>query len=279
MTSLRRGVRLGLAVLGAGTMFAAAPGSAQTSTGTGAFTERPQAALSRNLRSLAANPKSVTGQYLTFRGRDRGVDPDESGEVDHYERSIPVAVALDRALLATHMNGSVLPPDHGYPVRLVVPHWYGSDWIKWVDSVTVTDHPSDDVYSRDRYRRYQTEDGRSYGPMTRVVAVKSVMAAPAIDELVTGGTVPVHGLAWTGTGSVRAVEVRLDDGPWRRMDVVEAADDGALVRWAGQVDDIPPGRHVLSCRASDSAGNVQPDLPHGRMYEANHVLDTPIYAI
>ncbi|HYW14569.1 MAG TPA: SPOR domain-containing protein [Allosphingosinicella sp.] len=60
MTSLRRGVRLGLAVLGAGTMFTAAPGSAQTGAATGAFTERPQQALSRNLRSLAANPKSVT---------------------------------------------------------------------------------------------------------------------------------------------------------------------------------------------------------------------------
>jgi Flp pilus assembly protein TadD len=60
MTSLRRGVRLGLAVLGAGTMFTAVPGSAQTGAATGAFTERPQAALSRNLRSLAANPKSVT---------------------------------------------------------------------------------------------------------------------------------------------------------------------------------------------------------------------------
>ena len=60
MTSLRRGVRLGLAVLGAGTMFSAAPLSAQAGTATGAFTERPQAALSRNLRSLAANPKSVT---------------------------------------------------------------------------------------------------------------------------------------------------------------------------------------------------------------------------
>ena len=60
MTSLRRGVRLGLAVLGAGTMFTAAPGSAQTGAATGVFTERPQAALSRNLRSLAANPKSVT---------------------------------------------------------------------------------------------------------------------------------------------------------------------------------------------------------------------------
>ncbi|MGZ8285321.1 MAG: SPOR domain-containing protein [Allosphingosinicella sp.] len=60
MTSLRRGVRLGLALLGAGTMFAAAPGSAQTGTATGAFTESPNAALSRNLRSLAANPKSVT---------------------------------------------------------------------------------------------------------------------------------------------------------------------------------------------------------------------------
>lgn len=221
----------------------------------------------------------VSGSYLTFRGRDRGVDPDETGEVDHYERSIPLEVAIERAVLATHMNGAPLPPDHGYPVRLVIPGWYGSDWIKWVDTITVSDHASDDVYSRDRYRRYQTEDGRSYGPMTRQVAVKSVLATPAMDELVGGGAVEACGLAWTGAGSVSAVEIRLDRGPWQPVDIVESTDGGALVRWSGRLEGIEPGSHTVACRASDSAGNVQPDLPHGRMYEANHVLDTPIHCI
>jgi DMSO/TMAO reductase YedYZ molybdopterin-dependent catalytic subunit len=231
------------------------------------------------VREVLAGLGTMSGSYVTFRGRDRGVDPDETEEVDHYERSIPLEVALERAVLATHMNGSPLPPDHGYPVRLVIPGWYGSDWIKWVDSITVTDHASEDVYSRDRYRRYQTEDGRSYGPMTRQVAVKSVLAAPAMDELVVGGTVDACGLAWTGTGAVTVVEIRLDDGPWQPVDVVEEADGGALVRWVGRLEAVRPGRHVVACRASDSAGNVQPDLPHGRMYEANHVLDTPVYCI
>jgi sulfite oxidase len=222
---------------------------------------------------------SPSWKFVTLRGRDRGRDPDETHDIDYYQRSIPIEVAVDRALLATHMNGAPLPLDHGYPLRLVVPGWYGSDWIKWIESIELSASASTDAYTTQRYRRYQDAQGRSYGPMTRRILVKSIIGQPVADQHCHGGRVEVSGLAWTGEGVVDHVEVRVDDGPWERAQLVEKGDDGAVVRWHHLLEGVEAGLHVVSSRASDSSGATQPLQPHGRMYEANHVLTTPIYCL
>lgn len=219
-------------------------------------------------------------RFATFRGRDRGRDPDEDGAVDYYQRSIPLDVAGEGALLASHMNGERLPPDHGYPLRLVIPGWYGSDWIKWVETIELSATASDDVYTERRYRRFQDEDGYSFGPMARDVLVKSMVATPVADAYVRPGEIELAGLAWTRAGrQVTRVDVRLDQGPWQPAEVLEEADGGALVRWQGRVTVSGAGPHLVATRAEDSAGEIQPEVAHGRMYEANHVLTTPVHCL
>jgi DMSO/TMAO reductase YedYZ molybdopterin-dependent catalytic subunit len=228
---------------------------------------------------LAGADVEPSAAFVTVAGLDSGRDPDESPDVDTYQRSIPLDFARDRALVATHMNGVALPPDHGHPARLVVPGWYGSDWIKWIGSITLSHEPVKTVYMDDRYRRFQDEHERSYGPMVRTVAVKSVLGQPVADQICTHGRVEVAGLAWSGSGGIVAVDARADEGEWVCMELVEAGDNGALVRWAGQLTGLDPGLHTISTRATDSSGNVQPERAHGRMYEANHILVTPVYCI
>jgi DMSO/TMAO reductase YedYZ molybdopterin-dependent catalytic subunit len=222
---------------------------------------------------------SPSWTVVTFRGRDRGRDPDETHDVDYYQRSIPVEVALDRALLATHMNDVPLPPEHGHPLRLVVPGWYGSDWIKWVETIELSDRASADAYTTDRYRRFQDADGRSFGPMAREVLVKSMIGEPVADQYCCGGRVETSGLAWTGQAAITRVEVRVDERSWEPAQIVDEADGGAVVRWRHLLEDLGRGLHVVSSRATDSSGAVQPLRPHGRMYEANHVLATPVYCL
>lgn len=231
------------------------------------------------LTGVLAGGRDPAWAFATLRGRDRGRDPDEDHGIDYYQRSIPLDVALERGLLATHMNGVPLPPEHGRPLRLVVPGWYGADWIKWVESIDLSARASNDAYTTERYRRFQDDTGRSYGPMTRRVMVKSMVGSPVADQYCRNGRVELTGLAWTGEAAVTRVDVRLDGRAWEEAEVIDSADDGAVVQWRHLMTGVPVGPHTVSSRAADSSGEVQPLRPHGRMYEANHVLATPIHCL
>ena len=200
-----------------------------------------------------------TGVDVVFAGLDRGVE----GDVEQrYERSLPLAEALESgAVLAYEMNGAPLPPQHGFPLRLVVPGWYGMTNVKWVSTITVVTEPfaGYQVASGYRFRQSEDEEGR---PVTRM-RPRSLMVPPGIPEFETRvrildvGPVLLQGRAWSGRAPIERVEVSTDDGSsWA---------DAALTRdlegpwaWCGWSFpwDAVAGEHVLCARATDETGDT-----------------------
>ena len=201
---------------------------------------------------------------ILFTGLDHGL---EGGEEQAYERSVSVADVLEGdALLAYEVNGVALPPQHGYPLRLVVPGWYGMTSVKWLSRITLIDEPFDGYQMRHSYR-VRHEEGEPGMPIT-TIAPRSLMVPPGIPEflsrtrVVDAGPCEVVGRAWSGGSEVSAVEFSTDGGAtWGPAELAHAA----LGRWAWRswryVWDARPGEYELCCRARDVAGNEQPLEP------------------
>ncbi|MGG8408993.1 sulfite oxidase [Streptomyces sp. 12297] len=194
-----------------------------------------------------------------FTGADHGV---ERGVEQDYRRSLPLPVASD-ALLAYAMNGRPLPPQHGYPLRLVVPGWYGMAHVKWLREITLVDAPFTGFQQAVAYRVRQDpgEDGK---PVTRI-APRALMIPPGFPDfmsrtrVVRPGPVRPAGRAWSGYGPVVRVEFSADGGgSWADAEV----EPQGLHAWAWQgwqADWVAePGRHALAVRATDAAGHTQP---------------------
>jgi sulfane dehydrogenase subunit SoxC len=196
-----------------------------------------------------------------FTGLDRGV---EGGEEQAYARSMSVQDLRDGdALLAYEVNGEPLPPQHGFPLRLIVPGWYGMTSVKWLSRITLLDEPFDGYQMSHAYRLRQEEEEPGE-PVTRI-APRSLMVPPGIpdfltrDRVVDAGPCEINGRAWSGEAEIAAVEVSTDGGAsWAEVEL----EDTRLGRWAWQswrfTWDAEPGEYELCCRARDAAGNEQP---------------------
>jgi sulfane dehydrogenase subunit SoxC len=197
---------------------------------------------------------------VVFTGLDRGIQ----GDVEHsYERSLPLAEALrDEVLLVYEINGEPLPPQHGFPLRLIVPGWYGMTHVKWLRSITSVDKPFVGWQQHEAYhlRESEEEQGR---PVTRMLP-RSLMVPPGIPEFLsrirflTAGPCMLEGRAWSGWSPVERVEVSDDGGgSWSDATLTEPLSDYAWRGWRYEWD-ARPGEHELCSRATDAAGNVQP---------------------
>ncbi|MFJ9767192.1 molybdopterin-dependent oxidoreductase [Streptomyces erythrochromogenes] len=175
-------------------------------------------------------------------------------------RPLPVAKALDDVLLAYEMNGRPLPPDHGGPVRLVVPDWVGISSIKWVGDIEVSGEALYSPWNTDMYRLFGPgHPVEGSAPLTRQT-LKSAF------ELELGATVPVHrtrlltGRSWSAAAPVTGVEVSTDGGGhWRRARVHDFPRRGGWVRWSVPWTPRATGATALLARASDGTGRTQPD--------------------
>lgn len=205
-----------------------------------------------------------------------GLDPNfASGGVDlgPVRRPLPIGKALDDVLLAYEMNGEELPPDHGHPVRLIVPGWIGISSIKWVGSIEVSDVPLFSPWNTQFYRFFGPEFPADGEPFDRQ-SIKSAF------ELDPGSTVPagrvtrLTGRSWSAAGRIRHVEVSTDGGGrWRRARPVGPSIDGAWQRW--EIDWKPAaGEHVLLARATDVRGNRQPEV--ARFNELGYLFDAVV---
>jgi DMSO/TMAO reductase YedYZ molybdopterin-dependent catalytic subunit len=198
-------------------------------------------------------------------GLDRGV---EGGEPEQaFRRSVPLDEALrDETLLAYEMNGEPLPPQHGFPLRLVVPGWYGMTNVKWLERIELVDTPFAGYQNAWSYRLRQTEDEEGV-PLNRMQP-RSLLAPPGVPEFMTrermvaAGEVLLEGRAWSGLAPVESVEVSSDGGETWSAAALEP-DGGEPWAWRGWTYrwDAEPGEHVLCCRARDAAGNEQPREP------------------
>ena len=154
---------------------------------------------------------------------------------------------LDDALIALEMNGKELPPDHGFPARLVVPGWIGVANIKWLGSIEVAD------------TALSTPFNTTFYPGLTRQNVKSAFELPWDAQLTAGQRQVLHGRAWSGHAPIRKVDVSTDGGvSWRRARLHGPNLRNAWVRW--ELPWTPPaGRHELLARATDRSGLTQPD--------------------
>jgi DMSO/TMAO reductase YedYZ molybdopterin-dependent catalytic subunit len=196
---------------------------------------------------------------VVFTGADHGV---ERGLEQDYQRALPVAEAMRGDVLLVHeMNGAPLPPQHGAPLRLVVPGWYGMAHVKWLRRITVVAEPFDGFQMR-AYRMRDTPDEPGV-PLTRIEP-RALLVPPGFPDfmsrrrVVKSGPVRIEGRAWSGWASVSTVEVSIDGGDtWEPADLEPAQATHGWARWTWMWQS-ELGSHVLSCRATDASGRTQP---------------------
>ncbi len=213
------------------------------------------------LRDVLAQAVPVGGAVeVVFAGMDRGID---GGLEQNYARSLSIEDAMhEDVLLAWNMNGAPLPPQHGFPLRLVVPGWYGMASVKWLRSITVVDAPflGDQMTRAYRFRSEEEEPGT---PVTRFYP-RSLMEPPGIPEFLTRerfvspGPCTLRGRAWSGWGPISRVDVSVDGGrTWADAELGGARGPASWRAWSFGWD-AAPGAYELCCRATDESGNTQP---------------------
>lgn len=213
-------------------------------------------ALHHVLERVGPGPGAVE---VLFEGADGGTSG--AGVVERFARSLPIDVALaPDTLLAWSLDGRPLPREHGYPLRLVVPGWYGMASVKWLTRIRVLTRPFEGRFQRERYV-YLQEAGTPDGtPVTRMRA-RSVIAHPADGARLSAGPCEVAGTAWSGYGPIRRVEVSVDGGhEWRDAVLLPPESPHACTAWR-YAWTPRAGAYELLARATDGAGNRQPLEP------------------
>jgi DMSO/TMAO reductase YedYZ molybdopterin-dependent catalytic subunit len=223
---------------------------------------------------------------VVLEGADSGeinADSKPTGAVA-FARSLPLAKARSpEVLLAYQMNGADLPAAHGFPLRAVVPGWYGVASIKWLQRLIVTDRPFNGYFQSFDYSYFQVENGLpKVIPITKL-QVKAEIARPAAgEEINPNGEYRIHGAAWSGESEIVKVEVSTDGGMrWSEARLKDGQSSSPYIwrLWEYQwrtPEKAGPAR--IMARATDSSGRTQPlerDL-NRRNYMVSHVLPVDV---
>ena len=211
----------------------------------------------------ALNPRNEV-RFVTAEGADM---PPEGGRRPDFEHSLPLGDVMDRAILATHMNGAPLPGAHGGPVRLVVPGYYGTMNVKWLSRLRFDVAETNNVNQIPRYR-IPNDPIEPGSPITYTFEnstpnwrqrIKSVIFTPLNEASVGAGRVEVSGVAWSGNpGGVTAVHVSTNDGvTWHRAALQSPHGEYGWHTFRINVE-LPAGSHRIWSRAFDPVGNAQP---------------------
>lgn len=231
--------------------------------------------LSALLERAGISPNAVE---VILEGADKGELKEEpkSPGVIHFARSLPLAKALGDVLVAYKMNGKDLAPEHGFPVRAIVPGWYGMASVKWLTHITLTATPFDGYWQTLEYAYFRRNHGMSdLVPITEM-QIKAQIARPMLHEVVAAGTTyRVFGATWTGESDVARVEVSSDGGKtWHDAKLLGHATPFAWRLWEypWKVPD-QRGRSVIMARATDKRGRTQPQHhdPDRRNYMINFI--------
>ena len=220
---------------------------------------------------------------VMFAGADHGPDETAGDPPDvTYERSLPIAKALHPdTLLAYDMNGEPLPPLHGYPLRLLVPGWYGMCSIKWLVGIHVLDHEFQGFYQKERYMTVNGPEAATYYTYLTRMKVKSIITNPAPGEMIPTSGYTLGGAAWSGEDEVVKVEISTDGGKtWTLADIVRPRHGYSWSRWEYRWQPPGPGRYTLMSKATNSQGETQPmEFPNqwdGRGYGNNMVFPVEV---
>ena len=217
---------------------------------------------------LAKVSPSADGVELLAQGADHGpyhlqaILPETDQDNLSFIRSLPLSQATDPTsgiLIAYEMNGRPLGRDHGAPFRLIVPHWYAVASVKWLKRLEVLTEPYTGEFQTGHYM-YQWPDRPQES--VSLMRVRARITAPTPGSVIGTGPCVVRGKAWSGTGPVTHVEVSLTgEGDWQPTRLETSADGYGWQDWSYTWENPTVGRHTLRARGTDTAGNVQPDLP------------------
>ena len=224
------------------------------------------------------SPKSNACEVI-LEGADCGMleEPKSPPGELTFARSIPLEKARRDVLLAYKMNGDDLPPEHGFPVRAIVPGWYAMASVKWLQRIIVTDRPFTGYYQTLDYAYWEKRDDiAELKPLTEM-QVKAEIARPAEYEIVPAkSSVCVRGGAWACDAEITKVELSTDGGAtWSDTKLLGESKPNAWRFWEFDWQTPPqPGKQTLIARATDSLGRTQPVMrDHDRgTYMINHLL-------
>ena len=216
--------------------------------------------LSDVLKLAGADTKAP---FVEIDGADNGV-----AKTPDFVRSMPMEKAMHPAtLLALKMNGES-PQIHGFPVRLIVPGWDGTSWVKWVARLTVAAQPNNGFFMNPGYRfpKYALPPGSAPKPneleVIEGMPVKSTITAPEDQSKAVMGAIAIRGFAWAGEQRIERVEVSTDGGSkWRDAELSPQKLPFAWRLWHIEWRPTQPGYYTILSRATDSAGRVQPFVP------------------
>jgi DMSO/TMAO reductase YedYZ molybdopterin-dependent catalytic subunit len=193
---------------------------------------------------------------ILFEGADRGSEADHP-EPMNFERSLPLEKALHAdTILAYRMNGELLDPAHGAPLRLFVPGWYGVASVKWLTRIAAIDHAFKGYFQTTKYTMRRTGKMVIVGPM----AVKSDIIRPKPGETLGLGANRIVGLAWAGEEAIKEVVVSTDGGQsWAKVNLIGPQAPYSWTLWEYIWEVAQPGKHTLMARATSAGGLTQPN--------------------
>src|SRR3954468_14519292 len=249
--------------------------------GTAEWTGVPLSVL---LDRATLNPNA---REVVLEGADGGVleDPKSPPGELKFARSIPLEKARRDVLLAYKMNGEDLPPEHGLPLRAIVPGWYAMASVKWLQRIIVTDRPFTGYYQTLDYAYWKRtehahwERGENVAELTPLteMQVKAEIARPVEGDTVpANSTVCVSGAAWACDAEIAKVELSTDGGAtWNNAKLLGESNSNAWRLWEFTWQTpSQPGKQTLMARATDSLGRTQPSHrdPDRGTYMINHLL-------
>ena len=198
---------------------------------------------------------------VVFRGADAGLVDGATAPV-RFERALSVRDARDSgALVAYAMNGEPLPLQHGRPVRLIVPGWYSVASVKWLTEIEVIGRAFEAFFQTKRYHYEWERDGGVVREPIRLQRVRALIAQPADGASVTAGEIVVRGVAWSGAAPIDRVDVCIGGGPWQAARLVGERRRHSWQWWELFTRCDVPGPGTVRARATDLAGNTQPEQP------------------
>ncbi|MBA3483614.1 MAG: sulfite oxidase [Pirellulales bacterium] len=221
---------------------------------------------------------------VILQGADKGElteEPKTPGEI-HFARSLPLEKARqEEVILAYQMNGEDLAPEHGFPVRAIVPGWYGMASVKWLTRIEVTDRPFQGYWQTAEYAYWNRYSGEPVGVPVSEMQVKSAIARPMRGERIAPTTAyRVFGAAWSDGADIVKVEVSSDCGQtWKEAKLLGDAAPYMWRLWEFQWQ--PPrtsGKCTLMSRATDNQDRRQPreHNPDKKAYLINHTLPVEV---
>lgn len=224
---------------------------AEGAVGEARWTGAPLAALLERAGVLAG------ATTVVLEGGDRGAFDGRDG--DHaFARGLPLDKALaPETTLVWAVNGGPIPGRRGGPVRAIVPGWYATDSVKWLARITVLETEFTGPWEADDYR-FRAPGETGPGRRMTALPVHALIVDPGPHIAPRPGPTSVRGAAWGGSGGVERVEIRIDGGDWRAAELGPSRGEYARRFWSARWT-ATPGRHRIEVRATDAAGQAQPD--------------------